>query len=127
MAKQRPTTRSERRAKTPATVPARFEPRFWESTDQRQSVVKEIRRRCESLRDDTGADSAQKDLLVQRAIFMSIQLETMEVEAIENGKFDQGIYTQMVNALVGVLNKLGLERKIKQVADLHSYVNGGRK
>lgn len=126
MAKQRPTTRSERRAKEPATIPARFEPRFWETTDQRQSAVRVIRRRCEELREDVGADSVQKDLLVQRAIFLSIQLETMEVEAIESGHFDPGIYTQMVNGLTGLLNKLGLERQIKEVTDLKTYVNGGR-
>jgi hypothetical protein len=126
MKKQRPSTRSDRHAKNPATVPTRFEPRFWETTDQRQAVVKEIRRRCETLREDTGADSAQKNMLVQRAIFMSIQLETMEVEAIESGKFDPGIYTQMSNALLGLLRQLGLERKIKTTVDLKAYVSGGR-
>lgn len=125
---QRPSTREERRAKTPATLPERFEPRFWETTDQRQGVVKEIRRRLEALRDDAGVDSVQKEMLVRRAIFISIQLETMEVQSVETGDFQAGVYTQMTNALSGLLSKLGLEQQTtKKVVNLHEYVNGGDK
>ncbi|MBL7644652.1 MAG: hypothetical protein JNK74_00545 [Candidatus Hydrogenedentes bacterium] len=125
---QRPSTREERRAKTPATLPERFEPRFWETTDQRQGVVKEIRRRLEALRDDAGVDRVQKEMLVRRAIFISIQLETMEVQSVEGGEFQAGVYTQMTNALSGLLSKLGLEQQTtKKVVNLHEYVNGGDK
>lgn len=125
---QRPSTRAERRAKTPATLPGRFEPRFWETTDQRQGVVKEIRRRLEALRDDAGVDSVQKEMLVRRAIFISIQLETMEVQSVETGEFQPNIYAQMTNSLLGLLSKLGLEKQaIKKVVNLDEYVNGGGK
>ena len=122
----RPSTRAERRAKEPATLPSRFEPKFWETTDQRQAVVKKVRRRLEELRDDAGVDSVQKEMLVRRAIFISVQLETMEVQSVETGDFNPGVYTQMVNALSGLLSKLGLEQQtMKKVVNLHDYVKGG--
>jgi hypothetical protein len=98
-------------AKLPARVPKRFLPRFWENADQRQVAIREIKRRYALLRKDAGADSFQRDLLAQRAIFISVQLETMEVEASEGGDFNSGHYTQMVNALTGLLKALGLEKR----------------
>ena len=106
------------------TLPERFVPQFWDEADGRCAVIKEIRRRYEFLKEDSQADSYQKDLLCQRAIFISVQLETMERMATETGKFRAGVYTQMVNALTGLLKSLGLERKIKQAVNLREYVKG---
>ncbi len=107
-------------------LPARFEPMFWGDADRRSGVVKEVRRRYDVLMQDSGAESYQKDLICQRAIFISIQLETMEVEAAQSGKFDPGCYTQMVNTLLGLLKALGLERQTKKTVDLKAYVKGRR-
>jgi hypothetical protein len=104
------------------TLPGRFVPRFWDEADGRQMMVKEIKRRYEQLREDVGAASYQKDLLAQRAIFISVQLETMEANAVEGKAFDAGRYTQMVNTLLGLLKALGLERYIKHAADLRTYL-----
>ncbi|MBW3540726.1 MAG: hypothetical protein KY476_10685 [Planctomycetes bacterium] len=107
------------------TIPARFEPHFWAGVDGRCTIAKEIRRRYELLKDHTGAESYPKDLLVQRAIFIGLQLETMECVAAERGEFDPGVYTQMVNALSGLLSKLGLERRDREaVPTLKAYVSG---
>jgi hypothetical protein len=122
LTQQRPTTRAARAAKTPATVPERFVPRFWEDADGRQLAVREIKRRYEQLRTDVGAESYQKDLLCQRATFVAIQLETMEAAAVQGEAFNPGVYTQMVNALLGLLKALGLERHAKQVVSLQTYV-----
>jgi len=46
----------------------------------------------------------------------------MELVAAEQGKFNAGVYTQMVNSLVGLLKSLGLEKKAKKVVNLQSYV-----
>jgi len=124
MAKARPTTRAERRAKRPATVPSEFVPQFWEEADKRQAVVKEIRRRYELLKEHASADSCQRDLLVQRAVFIAVQLETMEINAAQTGAIDPGVYTQMTNTLLGLLKTLGLDRKLKQVVNLDEYVKG---
>lgn len=107
----------------PAKVPKSFTPRFWEGLDGRVGVAKEIRRRYELLRDDTGADrSAQRDMLCQRAVFIGIVLETMEVEAMDTGNFDAGGYVQATNGLLGILKALGLDKKVQSVTDLKSYL-----
>lgn len=122
---KRPTTRAARRAKNPATLPRRFEPKFLEQLDQRLSVVKLIKKRIRELNDDTGADCAQKRMLVRRAVFICIQLETMESEAIENGSIDFGPYVQAVNSLKGILNDLGIEKHAtEELNDLSAYLKG---
>lgn len=108
--------------KVTTTLPARFVPQFWDECDGRIAVVREIRRRVDLLKTDTASDSYQKDMLCERVVFICCQLETQERAAIEKGQFDAGRYTQMVNALVGLLRSLGLERKAKKLDDLQSYV-----
>ena len=103
-------------------VPDTFVPRFWTGLDGRCGVAKEIRRRYEELRQDTGADSHQRDTLCQRAVFMGVQLETMECEAAESGKFDPGVYTQMCNSLLGLLRALGLDRHVPAAGGLQAYL-----
>jgi hypothetical protein len=101
----------------------RFKPKFWQEQDNRVAVVKEIRRRVETLKRDTGADSYQKQLLCERAIFVAIQLETMECDALAGkGRLDAGLYCQAVNTLSGLLAKLGLERKVQQAGDLKAFL-----
>jgi hypothetical protein len=108
-----------------AMLPRTFCPRFWESSDARISAVKIIKKRYERLKQDAGGDeSYQRDLLIQRAAFMSILIETQEVEASEGQSFDLGVYTQATNTLMGLLKTLGLEKRIKSVADLKSYLAG---
>jgi hypothetical protein len=104
------------------TLPQRFEPQFWSGCDGRLAIVREIRRRYAALKQDAGIDSVQKDLLCQRCVFLTVQLETMELVAAQDGKFNAGVYTQMVNALVGLLKCLGLERRAKSIESLQSYV-----
>lgn len=106
------------------TLPNRFEPRFWESADGRCGVIKELRRRYDELLADAGADSIQKRILCQRAIFLTVQIETMEITAAEQGDFDAGVYTQAVNALSGLLSKLGLHKRAAETPTLDAYVGG---
>ncbi|MBS0266253.1 MAG: hypothetical protein JSS02_30265 [Planctomycetes bacterium] len=113
----RPKSNSDR-----VELPAKFAPQFWTLTDQRSSVTKTIKRRVDELKRDCGADSVQKDQLVQRAVFVGLQLETMEVLAAETGEFDSGRYTQMLNTLLGLLKALGLERKAKKAKSLKAYL-----
>lgn len=123
-AKQRPTSKKERKAKKLATIPAKFTPRFWDDADKRQSCIKEIRRRLEELRSDAGVDSFQKDLLAQRAVFVALQLETKELEALEGKSFDAGSYVQATNCLIGLLRNLGMSKQAAALPDLRAYVEG---
>lgn len=116
MAKARDQRRKE------VSIPEAFTPRFFEDLDGRVAIAKELRKRYEAIKKDAGADSVQKDMLCRRAIFLGIQLETMEAIAAEEGEFDAGVYTQMSNALLGLLKSLGLERKVKKVVDFEAYV-----
>jgi hypothetical protein len=100
-----------------------FTPKFWHGEDSRLAVVKEIRRRVERLKRDVGCDSYQKELLCERAVFVLCQLETIECSAIGHKKpVDLGCYLQGVNALSGLLNKLGLERKVQKAGGLKAYL-----
>lgn len=94
-----------------AALPNQFVPAFYEQIDKRLAACRIIKERVETLKDHSGADSFQKELLCQRAIFIALQLETMEVNAIENGHLETGVYTQMSNALLGLLKALGLDFK----------------
>lgn len=105
-----------------ATLPERFVPQFWDECDGRIAIIREIRRRVDLLKADCASDSYQKSILCERVIFIACQLETQERAAIEKGQFDPGRYTQMVNALVGLLRSLGLERKAKKAERLEEYV-----
>ncbi len=115
------------RRKQSVALPQKFEARFWELADHRTGLVKAIRRRYEELKEDCCADSVQKDMLVQRAVFLAIQLESMEVTAAETGQLDLGFYTQATNALSGLLTKLGLEKQFEQTLDLQEYIKNGKR
>lgn len=52
---------------------------------------KELKRRYELLKEHTGCDSDQKDLLIRQLVFISAQLESMEVDAAAGAPFDRGV------------------------------------
>lgn len=104
-------------------MPGRFNPRFWEDSDSRIGVVKLIRRRVELLKAHAGGnESAQRDLLCQRCAFVSLILETKEVEAAEGKGLDLGSYVQGVNCLQGLLRTLGLDKRVKSAGGLQEYL-----
>jgi len=50
-----------------------FQPRFWQDADSRIAVVRTIRKRVELLKSHaSGDESAQRDILCQRAAFVAI-------------------------------------------------------
>jgi len=104
------------------SLDGRFTPKFFACADQRLAAVREIKERVARLKQDAGADSYQKELLCEKAIFVAILLETMETDAIEGKQtLDIARFTQGINCLTGLLRSLGLERKAKTVADLSEY------
>ena len=109
-----------------STLPKRFVPQFIESADGRISAIKEIRRRLKKLRADAGVDNFQKDILAQRAIFLAVQCETMETDALQGKPIDIAILTQCTNALSGLLTKLGLETKRVTTITLADKLKGRR-
>ena len=116
--------KKDRKAKTPATLPARFEPKFLESVDGRQTVIKEIKKRLERLKQDCGCDSFQKEILCERAVFLSTLLQTQEIAGYESKPLDQGSYVQTCNGLLGILKALGLNKAAAKIGGLREYVEG---
>src|SRR5690349_928058 len=90
------------------SLSTRFEPQFWLQADGRSLVCREVKKRTATLMQHVGADSFQKELLCQRAVFVGLMLETMEVHAGATGQFDTGRYTAMTNTFCGLLKALGL-------------------
>ena len=119
-----PTSKYKRRKEM--SIPDHFVPRFWDEVDGRSVIYREINDRINRLMKDAGADSYQKQLIVQEAIFVAVQLETLRVKAAETGELDSGSYTQMVNCLSGLLNKLGLDKKAGDVVTLHEMIKGSK-
>lgn len=123
--------RKTKEGQTEIELSDKFVPQFWENEDRRCAVVRNFIERYETLKTDCGADSYQKELLCQRATFVAIQLETMEVNATRTGKFEAGKYGNLTNTFLGLLKSLGLERQAKQVESLETYIveksNGKRK
>lgn len=109
------------------TLPARFEPKFWESADGRSAIVRAVRQRVVDLQADCAADSFQKRLLCERTAFVALRLETLERDAVDGKSVDFGSYLQGVNTLIGLLRILGLERQARQVTDLQSHLASKRK
>jgi hypothetical protein len=114
------------RSSNGGTLPVRFVPKFWTDADRRVALVREIESRVERMKADANADSYQKEVLAERAVFIVSLLETAERDAIEGVKaLDTGSYVQSVNALIGLLRALGLERRVKALG-LAEYVQGER-
>lgn len=127
MSKLRPSTKAERTAKEPATVPAKFVPRFWElDADKRQTRTRLIRRCIDELCEHANADSMQKRMLVERAVFLALQCQTIEIDSYEGRDVDLkriAVHCQLSNALSGILSKLKLDKaKFSEVLDLDAYV-----
>jgi hypothetical protein len=117
------TSPQRRAAKAGGTLPTRFTPRFLEDADKRIAVIRGLHQRIDRLKKECNADSYQKELLVERAVFIASQLETNEVMALEGEKpLDVGSHIQATNCLIGLLKSLGLERKAKRVTSLKEYV-----
>lgn len=115
----RPHDRARRKV---VTLPETFAPAFWNEADGRSVVVREIRDRVARLASDCGADSTQKKMLVQRAVFIGLQIESMEVAATETRQIEMGVYVQACNALMGLLKALGLEKAVKHAGGLKAYL-----
>ena len=103
-----------------------FVPSFWEQVDGRLASVKRIKRRLEALRKDAKVDSVQKEMLCQRAVFLALQIETVEQKAAQGEVVNSGQYCQSCNALLGLLRHLGLNSasSAKRIS-LKEYTAGG--
>ena len=103
-------------------LPVRFDVHFLEQCDARKRAVKLMKKRYLTLKEHTGADCIQKDILARRATFLSLLLESMEIEAMSGDPINMGSYTIMANTLTGLLRALGISKQMKNVTDLKTYL-----
>jgi hypothetical protein len=108
-------------------IPDKFTAGYLDRLDGRSKVAVDMRARWQAMTADLGgADQlsyAQRSL-VERALWLEHWLHIQE-QALANGDhvfFDAGKWTQACNALQGILTKLGLERRQKDVTTLASYI-----
>lgn len=122
--RQRPSTRQARRARDAATLPARFKPRFLDDVDQRQAVVKTIRRMIERIKVETGCKTLLREILIEELVFLVVLNATARAKALEGGPYDQGVMTQATNAISGLAVKLGIDKLALETidGDLASYL-----
>jgi len=89
----------------------------WRSElDKRTALAQVMRERYLEFTDDLGgADSLTyaKRSLVERVLWLEYWLAQQERALAQGQEFDVGRWTQAVNALQGILSKLGLERQDK--------------
>lgn len=110
-----------------ADIPERYTAGYMDRLDGRTAIAVEMRARWQVITDDLGgADrlSYAQRSLVERALWLEHWLHVQE-QALADGdhaSFDAGKWTQACNALQGILVKLGLERRQKDVTSLASYI-----
>ncbi|PKL95570.1 MAG: hypothetical protein CVV18_05000 [Gammaproteobacteria bacterium HGW-Gammaproteobacteria-8] len=106
-------------------IPPRYSETWIERMDGRTQVARAIRDRLEALQSDLGGPdsmSYQQRSLSKRAIWMEAVIEQQEIALSKGEEIDQGKLTQAVNTLIGLLKTLGLERKARDVPDLHQWM-----
>lgn len=107
--------------------PDRFIQGWLNALDGRTAVAQVMRERYRIFTDDLGGANglsyAQRSL-VERALWLEYWLANQEQTlAGGQGEFDVGKWVQAANSLQGILTKLGLERKARDVPNLADYLN----
>jgi hypothetical protein len=110
-------------------IPDQFTAGYLNNLDGRTAIATAMRARWQAMTDDLGGAAslsyAQRSL-VERALWLEHWLHIQE-QALADGNheaFDAGRWTQACNALQGILTKLGLERRAKDVTSLQDYIRG---
>ena len=119
-------------AKTP-TIPDDYRAGYLSRLDGRTAVAQDMQARWRILTDDLGGEAAlsySQRSLVERALWLEHWLAETE-KALARGDyeaFDAARWTQACNSLLGIFNRLGLERRSKDVTpSLADYITRAAK
>lgn len=107
------------------TPPAKFTTGWLSQLDGRTGVAQVMRERYNAFTDDLGGAetlSYGQRSLVERALWLEYWLAQQEQNLATGADFDVGKWTQAANSLQGILTKLGLERRSKDVPNLQDYL-----
>ena len=98
------------------TPPKKFNTGWRADLDKRTALAQVMRERYLEFTDDLGGRDNlgyAKRSLVERVLWLEYWLADQERALAQGQEFDVGRWTQAVNALQGILSKLGLERQDK--------------
>ena len=112
----------------PTDLSKRFRADFFQRMDGRVTAVKALRERFNALTTDLGGLdnlSYQEKTLCKRAIFLERHIEGMELLVTKGGAVEVHSYIASINALSGILSRIGLKRRAKQIS-LRDYLTSAK-
>lgn len=113
----------------PRAVARRFRPSFLSDLDGRYPVVRGLKYRYGSYLADLGGVatlSTMEQTIVKRIVHLEHLVEQKESALIAGTGTDINEYLSSVNCLSGLLNRIGLKRRAKQLS-LKDYLNHANK
>jgi hypothetical protein len=106
-------------------IPASYTGDWIQKLDGRTAIAKAIQDRLATLEDDLGGRdslSYQQHSLCKRIVWLEALIESREAALARGDEISEGAHTQQINALVGLLKTVGLDRKARDVPDLQTYL-----
>jgi hypothetical protein len=107
-------------------VPSKYEENFIFKLDKRLDITHELIAKFKRIEDDLGGDSSLSYLqqsLIQRYLFLEYWLQETEKKLIKGKEVDIGKWVQSINSAQGVIAKLGLEKKPKDIFADYEFLN----
>jgi hypothetical protein len=86
-----------------------FKPEYLEDFDFRYGAARKIRRVYRDLKKQCDINSRAKDILARHAAFLTVKLETLQVQSLTGKGVSESKLLTTTNSLVGILKQLGLE------------------
>ncbi len=106
-------------------IPKAYTPDWLEKLDGRTRFAQVMQQRYQDLTADMGgldALSYQHRSLAKRIVHMECLIEQQEAALARGDDVDAGRLTNTTNTLIGLLKAVGLDRKAKDVPNLHDYL-----
>ena len=106
----------------------RFRADFLQTMDGRVTAVKALRERFNALTTDLGGLeglSFQEKTLCKRVVFLERHIEQMELLVAKGGAVEVHAYLASINALAGLLAKIGLGRRSRTIS-LRDYLDANK-
>ena len=119
----------KKKGKTLVNFPDRYAKDFIHEMDGRVRVVKTIREDLDALYAALGGKenvSYMEQTLCQKVIYLKWLTGKKEAAMIHGGSIDETSYLNAVNCLSGLLTKIGLKRRAKNIS-LKDYLNAAKK
>jgi glutathionylspermidine synthase len=109
--------------KATKTPPEQFSRGWLSELDGRLAIAQSLRQRFKAIESDMGGDlTYMQASLVERGLFLELWLSQQEQALAKGEEFNSAAWVQSCNALQGIYNRLGLQRRAKAVPSLSAYI-----